>query len=272
MSAGAPPRRILVIGAAAGFLVFTAGVAFSVATEGVAWTTVSVTLQSLGSAVLFPILVSFAYDKLKERWLGDEVWRLFNELSDAGITRVYKDREFNSNQDNAQTRLSQEFLSHQSGEICIMGPTLRVFFNPLGPFYRDIEQMLRNANGAVHMRALIERSDSPSVWERTSIEEPNLAPGQKPQTERDAESTIATVRNVCTTVGPRITLRRFMPAPYCTVVIFPNIAFFSPNLLAPEAPVRLPMILFRSGSHGYQMLKASFDYLWDHGETSQAVP
>ncbi|MFD3623680.1 hypothetical protein [Streptomyces sp. NPDC058698] len=260
------------IGAAAGFLVFTAGVAFSVATEGVAWTTVSVTLQSLGSAVLFPILVSFAYDKLKERWLGDEVWRLFNELSDAGITRVYKDREFNSNQDNAQTRLSQEFLSHQSGEICIMGPTLRVFFNPLGPFYRDIEQMLRNANGAVHMRALIERSDSPSVWERTSIEEPNLAPGQKPQTERDAESTIATVRNVCTTVGPRITLRRFMPAPYCTVVIFPSIAFFSPNLLAPEAPVRLPMILFRSGSHGYQMLKASFDYLWDHGETSQAVP
>ncbi|MFE9763495.1 hypothetical protein ACFYPC_02995 [Streptomyces sp. NPDC005808] len=271
MNVGAP-RRILVIAAVAGLLVFTTGIAVSVATKGMVWTIVSVTLQSLGSAVLFPILVSFAYDKLRERWLGDEVWRLFNELSDAGITRVYKDREFNTNADNAQTRLSEEFLSHQSGEIYIMGPTLRVFFNPLGPFYRDIERMLRNANGAVRMQALIEHSDSPAVRERTSIEEPNLAPGQKPQTERDADSTIATVLNVCATTGSYITLRRFMPAPYCTVVIFPNVAFFSPNILAPEAPVRLPMILFRSGSHGYRMLKASFNYLWDHAETIQAVP
>ena len=272
MSVGSPPRRVLVIGAVAGLIVFTAGVAAAVDTRGAAWTTVSVTLQSLGSAVLFPILVTFAYDKLKERWLGDEVWRLFNELSYAGISRVYRDREANAHADNAQTRLSGEFRSLGSGEIFIMGPTLRVFFNPLGPFYRDIEQMLRTAGGRVRIHALIERADSPSVWERTAIEEPLLGPHQKPQTERDAESTVATVLDLRSTVGPWIDIRRFMPAPYCAAVVFPHVAFFSPNILAPEAPVRLPMILFRSGSHGHRMIKSSFDHLWSHSETEEVAP
>lgn len=265
------PRLILAIGAVGGFVAFSIGVTISVITKGTVWTITAVTLQSLGSAIVFPILVTFAYDRLREQWLGDEVWRLFNELSDAGISRVYKDREANGNKDNAQTRLAEEFLAHHDGEILIMGPTLRVFFNPLGPFYHDIERMFRASNGATRMRALIERADSPAVWERTSIEEPNLTPGQKPQTERDAESTVATVLNLRTTVNARIELRRFMPAPYCTMVMFPNVAFFSPNILAPEAPVRLPMILFKSGSHGYQMLRASFEYLWTHHETMEVV-
>ena len=267
-----PQRRVLYYAAAAGLAVSIVGVALTLVTEGKVWLVTGVSLQSLGAAVLFPILVSYAYDRLRERWLGDEVWRLFSELADAGIIRVYRNREYAANRDNAQSRLSSAFVSCKVGEVCMMGPTLRVFFNPLGPFYADIAEMLRNGGGNVTIRALIERPESPAVADRTEIEEPMLAPGDKPQTERDAESSIAQAKVLVGAIGPHISLRRFLQAPYCTAVIFPDIAFYSPNLLAPVVPVRLPMILFRSGSHGYNMIKASFEHLWEHSETKTVLP
>jgi hypothetical protein len=266
-----PKRTVLYYAAVAGLCAFIVGVALSLSAKDKVWLVTGITLQSLGAAILFPILVSFAYDRLRERWLGDEVWRLFSELADAGIIRVYRDREYAENRDNAQTRLSDAFAACKSGEVCMMGPSLRVFFNPLGPFYADIADMLRHAGGNVTIRALIERADSSAVADRVAIEEPTLEPGDKPQTQRDAESSIAQAKALMNTVGPHLEVRRFMQAPYCTAVIFPDIAFFSPNLLAPVVPVRLPMILFRSGSHGYNMIKASFEHLWEHTETQPAL-
>ena len=267
-----PQRTVLSYAASGGLAAFIVGVALSLTTEGKAWLVTSVTLQSLGATVLFPILVSYAYDRLRERWLGDEVWRLFSELADAGIIRVYRDREYAPDRDNAQSRLSSAFIACKAGEVCMMGPTLRVFFNPLGPFYTDIAEMLRNGDGNVNIRALIERPDSPAAADRTAIEEPTLGPTDKSQTERDAESSIAQAKSLANAIGPYISLRRFLQAPYCTAVIFPDVAFYSPNLLAPVVPVRLPMILFRSGSHGYNMIKASFEHLWGHPETKPVLP
>jgi hypothetical protein len=270
--ANQPQRKVLYYAAAGGFAAFIAGVALTLLTTGKPGLVTGVTLQSLGATVLFPILVSFVYDRLRERWLGDEVWRLFSELADAGIIRVYRDREFSPGRDNAQSRLSSAFLTCKVGEVCMMGPTLRVFFNPLGPFYSDIAEMLRNGGGKVTIRALIERPDSPAVADRTAIEESRLGPGDKPQTERDAESSIAQAKALANEIGPYVSLRRFLQAPYCTAIIFPDIAFYSPNLLAPIVPVRLPMILFRTGSHGYNMIKASFEHLWQHQETKPVLP
>lgn len=283
---------VLYAAAAVGLVIFVVGVALAatapttiepvrkVGRDGIVaierpviWRSVlAIAMQALGAAIMFPIFVSFAYDRFRERWLGDEVWRLFAELADAGITRVYKDREFVQDRDNAVTRLSEEFKQIRDGEIRIMGPTLRVFFNVLGPFHEDIETMLAKGHGGVKIRALIERDDSPSVADRTAIEEPHLAVGDQPQTQRDASATVAAIRTIHKNIGAHITLRRFMPAPYCTAVIFPHVAYFSPNLLAPAVPVRLPMIVFRVGSHGYKMLSASFDYLWTHDATMQSVP
>jgi hypothetical protein len=267
-----PHLWLLYAGAGAGFIVLVSGALVGLLGTTEATRLVAVVLQTLGASILFPILVSFAYDKVRERWLGDEVWRLFGELSDAGIIRVYRDREFAPGRDNAQTRLSEEFRGHSDGPIYMMGPTLRVFFNPLGPFYRDIETMLRSSNGKVTINALIERPDSLAVVDRTAIEEPNLTPHDKPQTERDADSTIATARNMSATIGRYINLRRFLPAPYCTAIIFPSVAFYSPNILSSHVPARLPMILFRAGSHGYDVLRASFDHLWGHPDTQQTLP
>jgi hypothetical protein len=271
MTPYAAQRRVLYLGAAGGFGVFVVGATVATVGHGIILNIVAVALIALGSAILFPILITFAYDKLRERWLGDEIWRLFTELADAGIMRVYRDREFAPGRDNAQTRLAEDFRSMDSGRIYIIGPSLRVFFNPLGPFYRDIDTMLRSKNGSVHIDALIARKDSGAVSDRTIIEEPNLKAGEKPQAERDADSTVATIQTMAKSIGPFVSLRRFMPAPYCTAIIFPHVAYFSPNILAPEVPVKLPMILFGPGSHGYKMLKSSFDYLWDHHDTIEVV-
>jgi hypothetical protein len=268
----ASPHRVLYAAAAAGFALFVVGVSLGVTTKGAVATVIAVSLQTLGSAILFPILISFTYDRLRERWFGEEVWRLFTELSDAGIARVYSDRELTTGHDNAQVRLADEFRSLERGSVLMMGVTLRVFFNQLGPFYRDLCQMLRDADGRVAIQALICDPDSAEARQRADIEEPNRSPGDKPQILRDIESSVATARNLSKEVGEHLTLRQFTPAPYCTAVIFPHVAYFSPNILAPEAPVRLPMVLFRSGSHGYKMVHASFEFLWNHGETRTIVP
>ncbi|MFI1170501.1 hypothetical protein [Streptomyces melanogenes] len=255
-------QKFLYLCAALGFAVLVSGLAVGVLTESKVWALSAVVLESLGSAVLFPILVSFSYDRLKEKWLGDEVWRIFNELSDAGISRVYKDRELSPRRDNAQTRLSEEFRSFENGEILMMGVSLRVFFNPLGPFYRDIETMLRETGGRVRIRAVVCDPANPDVPVRAAIEEAGRSPEHTSQLERDIESTRVTVAGLRATMGPHVDLRLATSAPYCTTVIFPHVCYYSPNLLAPKAPVGLPMILFRSGAHGFKMIQASFEYVW----------
>ncbi len=267
-----PPQVVLYVGCATGLTILVAGVALGVNVQGGVWFVIAVVLQTLGSSILFPILVSFAYDRIRERWLGDEVWRIFAELADAGIVRIYRDREFSPGRPNAATRLSDEFRRLESGQVYMMGPTLRVFFNPVGQFYRDIEGMLRSGHGRVHVNVLIQQDGSPAIRDRIEAEEPDLAPGEKAQGERDADSSVAAVKKMSASLGPCISFRRFMPAPYCTAVIFPHVAFFSPNLLVSEVPVRMPMILFRSGSHGYTMLRASFEYLWRHPESVEVLP
>ncbi|SDE37693.1 hypothetical protein SAMN05216270_119113 [Glycomyces harbinensis] len=268
----APHRRILYTGVVFGLLTFLAGATVDTIDDSGYTKTIGIALQSLGAAIIFPILVSFAYDRLRERLLGDEVWRLFAELSDAGIIRVYRDREFALGRDNAQTRLSEEFLSQKQGEILIMGSSLRVFFNPLGPFYRDIETILNSSNGNIEIKAIISRNDSPSIQDRIAVEQPTLPPDEKPQHDRDCDSTISAVRKIATSIGPNIALKRVMPAPYCTAVVFPGIAFYSPNMLSTEVPVRMPMILFRAGSHGYNMIKSQFEHLWNEKSSQQVVP
>lgn len=263
------PIRFLYQAAAAGFALFVVGVCLGVVAEELWLRLIAVALEALGAAVLFPVLISFVYDALRERWLGDEVWRIFGELADAGISRVYKDREASSSDDNAQTRLAEDFRNLEDGSVQMIGVSLRVFFNPLGPFYRDIATMLRNGAGRIHIRALIAASDSPEAIERAAIEEPSRAPEAKPQIERDIDSTIATARSMVQTLHSDIVLRQYSQAPYCTAIIFPHVAFYSPNLLAPEAPVRLPMMVFRHGSHGYDMIKSSFDHLWSHPATRE---
>ncbi|MFD9561706.1 hypothetical protein [Streptomyces sp. NPDC059994] len=61
-------QKFLYLCAAIGFAVLVSGLAVGVLPEGKPWALSAVVLESLGSAVLFPILVPFSYDRLKEKW------------------------------------------------------------------------------------------------------------------------------------------------------------------------------------------------------------
>jgi len=259
-------KSILYIALALGLVILSVGVVLSLSTNQAIFTAIAIILQTLGSAIVFPILVSFAYDRIRERWVGDTVWRIFGELTDAGIDRIYPNRESAPHGEDAQTRLSLEFLATRNGEVRMMGPSLRVFFHPLGPLHDDIRKMLTNGGGKVRIRALIQRTDSPAFRDRVAIEHRDLPPETQSQGERDVNNTIAEIRRLNASLGELIKLRQFMPAPYCTAIISPNLAFISPNILSPDVPVRLPMIVYRASSNGYRVIEASFEYLWTHEE------
>lgn len=223
----------------------------------VATLTASLLLSNLGTAILFPILVSYAYDQIRERWLGNEIWRIFSELADGGIIRIYKDREKSDNPENADVHLRKEFQNYNSGEILMIGVTLRVFFNELGTFHREIATMLKKSQGKVKIRALICDKQSAELENRGRVEGRDMA-----YVIREHDSTVADVIRLNTTNGPMIELRTYLEAPYSTTIIFQDKCHFSPNILSPVVPVGLPMIVFRRGSHGYNRMRESFEYLW----------
>ncbi len=60
----------------------------------------------------------------------------------------------------------------------------------------------------------------------------------------------------------RISHRESKSAPYCTVVIFPEKAFYTPNILSTDVPANLPMLVFHHSSDVYDKLKQYFEFLW----------
>lgn len=265
------PTKFLVLVAGLSAMVFLIGCTFGVlATERI-WVIVGITLQSLGAAILFPVIVSFLYDRMRENWFGDEVWRIFTELADAGIQRIYQHREASTRSDNAQVRLLRELESVEEGEVLMLGPTLRVFFNPLGPFFPAIAAMCSSPARGVQIRALVSNPDSESALHREQAEQSLLAEQGSSQYRRDVDSSVATVKKLARDSGGAVQLRNFIPAPYCTVVIFAHCAYYSPNLLSGLVPVRLPMIIFRAGSHGYRVVRDSFEHYWSRPDTNTLI-
>jgi hypothetical protein len=186
-------------------------------------------------------------------------------LRDAGIRRVHPDREAASHPENAQRRLSAGFRNPHDGEILMMGVSLRVFFNDQGEFFNDLHYALTESAGALAIRAVTSAPGSPQVKARARIEQPRRAPRARRKIDLDIEFTRAAVQGMVDEEDLRISLRHTDSAPYCTAVIFPDVAFFSPNILSPKIPVRLPMIEFEPTSHGYEMLRLSFEHIWHDG-------
>jgi hypothetical protein len=60
--------------------------------------------------------------------------------------------------------------------------------------------------------------------------------------------------------------RRSICAPYFTAVIFPDICYYTPNMLYPTAPVNMPMLAFLRGGPVYDRVLTHFRFLWWSGE------
>jgi len=227
---------------------------------------VAILLSTFSGSIFFPILVGYFYDKVKETESGEVIWRVFRDLSDGGIVRIYRDREENQYPENAVTELRQAFRNHRNGEVKLVGVSLRVFFNPTGPFYEAINAIvsLGRTNPDIRIRALLSHAESPEALNRAEIETPGM---KEPLSRQDLMLTCANIDNLRNQFGTQsIEYAYYRQAPYCTAVIFPDRCFFSPNILSKIVPVRLPMIVFRSDSHGYRVLSDYFTYLWSKSE------
>ena len=120
------------------FLLLIAVILGLFAPDKVGWKLAIIIIATISSAVLFPLSVGYFYDKYREKHEGNAVWRVFRELYGGGIMQIYRDREESESVLDAQTDLRQAFSNHTKGKIKMLGVTLRVFFQPLGPFNRNI--------------------------------------------------------------------------------------------------------------------------------------
>lgn len=235
-------------------------------------TVISIALSALASSILFPLLVGLAYERIKEKANGEAVWQVFREFADGGILRIYKDREEREYGENAVSELRRSFQSHRKGEVKLIGISLRVFFLSPGPFFESISGLIANADADSTMSVKVLLSDpaSPEVANRSAIETPR---GYEPTIAKEIALTSANIDNLRERY-PKAVLNYnyYSSAPYCTLVVFPHKCFFSPNLLSISAPVRLPMIVFRSGSHGYKVLNEYFQYLWKEDQPDAGSP
>jgi len=256
--------RIIVIFITSFFLLVLSGILIFLAPQKLPWIIFTIILAQFSASIFFPIIVGYFQEKFKEKEAGETIWRVFREFSDGGILRVYKDREESEFRENALTDLRKAFEGHRSGKTKLVGVSLRVFFNQTGPFYPSIANIcnLRKTNENIVVQALIcDPNNNPEVINRAKIETPDRL--NDPLIKIDINSTIVSIQNLNRLYGAgSVEYNLYLSAPYCTAVIFPDKCYFSPNLLSPVAPLRLPMIVFGMNSNAYIKINNYFDYLW----------
>jgi hypothetical protein len=259
---------IILIWFSVSFILLIVGVILSIfVANSTFWAVIAILLSTLSSSIFFPIAVGYFYDNLKERESGDVIWQVFKDFSEGGIMRVYKDREVSGNPENAEVDLRRAFDNHVSGDIKLIGISLRVFFNQTGPFFQSILRLSSRSqlDESIKIKALVSHPTSYEVGCRAEIETPNM---KEKLIQSDIMISVANMQHLNDQFSqPSVEYGFYCSAPYCTLVIFPEKCYFSPNILARSAPVRLPMIVFSEGSHGYKKLNEYFEYLWAKRET-----
>lgn len=222
-----------------------------------------IVLTQLSSCFFFPIVVGYYIEKEKAKEDFGIINSFYQDFSEGGIIRVYKDREASENvNDNGLVAMKKAFDEHDNGEIKLIGVSLRVFFSQTGPFYPSISKLCEKSkdNYSIHIKALINSETAPETINRGKIESPGLDPPTIINEMRTTKSHIRILNS--NLMQPAIECKDYDQAPYCTAVIFPEKCFISQNLLCKTAPVKLPLIIFRKGSHGYEVINDYFDYLW----------
>ena len=236
---------------------------FAVKDLSITWAIILIILTQLASCFFFPIIVGQSIDIEKEKRDFGAINSFYQDFSEGGIIQVYKDREQSTRSDNGEVALKKAFEDHESGEVKLIGVTLRVFFNQTGPFYNNIESLCikSKVNSTIGIKALINSESAPETINRGDIESPNQS---TPTIITEMRATKQHINRLNSLIGKQtIIIREYDQAPYCTAIIFPDKCFISQNLLCDCAPVRLPLIVFRKDSHGYEVLNRYFEYLWE---------
>lgn len=218
-----------------------------------------------------------------------------DNLERAGIHAVYFDRS-----GHAEKALEDAFSQLDGGEVRLTGASLRLFLGPGLHFYESVRRLLgRRSSNEISVRAIMcDPESNRELPVRSFIEEfeqdgshPRARPfdwshridfdfsafearffaehgPSSPNPLRVIEDLkhthagIVELSGVAKSTGNRIEYRETAFAPYCTAVIFPAQAFYTPNLLSADVPANLPMIVFDASSEGYHKLSEYFEFQW----------
>ena len=214
-------------------------------------------LSQLATCILFPLLVGYYMERYREKRDGDTLMQYFDELSEGGIMRVFKHRKPGS---QGFEDMKRKFETHTEGEIKIIGVTLKTFFSSYGLILTHIQNSLTKYPN-IKIKALLCDEKSPELNNRGEIE--NSMDGQI-----NMQNKILTItKEIDKLINERkltnLSYRKYMEAPYCTAVIFPDMCYFSPNILSKSDSINLPFFVLKKGSEGYEKIDKYFDYLWE---------
>ncbi len=258
----------------------------------------------VGGAFFFAISAGYIIEKIRDIKGFSVLWSFSQEFRQAGILAFY------SNRDNeAEKNLKEAFAEHKRGEVLMAGASLRKFLVREYPFYLGIRNMLTKKDNSVRVRALFCSPDSndelpvrafveefnqdgkfgedPYDWEKEidfpfrefkeqfykkyGIKAPS---DEKLKIIDDLVSTrkgISTLNRASKNTKNSIKSREIKSAPYCTVIIFPDKAFYTPNLLYYQPPVNMTTLVFHKSSDTYNKLKYYFEFLWWANDPKQKL-
>lgn len=248
----------------------------------------------MGGAFFFALTAGYVSDALQQA-KGYHSGRMFEEENrKAGLLNFYADRD-----GGAKTDLDKAFEVQEEGEVLMIGASLRKFFASGQPHEKAVKKLLgRNGvsvravfsnpegNRELPVRSFIEVFNrgaySPKVGKGTFdmkeeidfdfddfVENFYKKYGVNKSHTRTIDDLIAAKRGVeedlsyvAEGAGSSIKHRLSNSAPYCTVIIFPDKAFYTPNLLSKKMPVNFPTLVFEKPSEVYERLVEYFEFQW----------
>ncbi len=255
----------------------------------------STVMFQVGCAFFFALSVGWLIQKIRENKRSTIIWQFNNEMEKAGASDFFATRK-----DEAESALRTAFSKNRGDEILIAGTSLRLFFIRDFPLNEAVKNTLSKSKGKptqikavfccpdcnsdIPARSFVEeysndayqidrkKSDSQNYNEFcqdfAQAHGPNASNSSKAQIINDLESSIKGVEWLHNEIGENknsVDYRLSRVAPYCTIVIFRDAAYYTPNLLGKQIPTNLPLLVFAKSSPNYKKLVDYFKFLWQTG-------
>lgn len=244
----------------------------------------------IGGAFFFALTAGYVSEALQRARGYSNLWLFCQEFRKAGVVGFYADRD-----GDAKTELDETFKAHQKGEVLMAGASLRKFLASGQPHNSMIRELLTRkgvsvravfssskGNRELPVRSFIESFNrgkkSPKIGGGTFdlekkidfsfdefVETFDKKYGDHTRVITDIKSVQAgsdELIDIAAEKGSAFAYRESKSAPYCTLIIFPEKAFYTPNLLCREEPVNMPMIVFHKSSDAYKKILQYFKFLW----------
>lgn len=255
-------------------------------------------LLQAGGAFFFALTVGWVIDRVRDIEGYSVLWLFSQEFRKAGVLAFYADREGYAKQaleEAFEKHSGGEVLMAGASLRLFLGSGLH-FYDSVSkilsrrggsPITVRAVSSSPETNHELPLRSFVEefnqdrsspRSPKSFDWtrdidfsfaefeqqffEKYGINTPSC---QRARVVKDLDNVRGGVRaleGVAQSAGNFIKHRESRFAPYCTVIIFPDRAFYTPNLLGHVVPINFPLIVFHRSSDAYDKLVNYVEFLW----------